>query len=86
MERAALGLDEAGNFTAATKTVVEWFSKKERALVAGGFNSGANTRTGAAPLLVPCLGHYDRQTAFVRTGAIAGRGAPKGPPGVRWAF
>ena len=69
--RAALGLGESGNFPAATKTVAEWFPKKERALATGIFNSGANIGAVFAPILVPTiLALYGWQEAFIITGAI----------------
>lgn len=40
--RGFLGITEAGNFPAAIKTTAEWFSKRERALATGIFNSGSN--------------------------------------------
>jgi ACS family hexuronate transporter-like MFS transporter len=69
--RAALGLGEAANFPACIKTVAEWFPKKERALAAGIFNSGANIGAIVAPLAVPWLAlHYGWQSAFIATGAL----------------
>ena len=69
--RAMLGLGESGNFPAAVKSVAEWFPKKERALAAGIFNSGANIGAVAAPIIVPViLGIYGWKAAFVITGAL----------------
>ena len=69
--RFALGLGEAGNFPAATKTVAEWFPKKERALAFGIFNAGANVGAVLTPLIVPFIAlHYGWRWAFLLTGAI----------------
>jgi ACS family hexuronate transporter-like MFS transporter len=69
--RTTLGLGESGNFPAAIKVVAEWFPKKERALVTGIFNSGANIGAVVAPVMVPwILGVYGWQMAFIITGAI----------------
>jgi ACS family hexuronate transporter-like MFS transporter len=53
--RFALGLGESANFPAAIKTVAEWFSRKERALATGIFNSGSNVGAIVAPLAVPWI-------------------------------
>jgi ACS family hexuronate transporter-like MFS transporter len=69
--RFALGLGEAGNFPAATKTVAEWFPKKERALAFGIFNAGANVGAIVTPLVVPFIAlNYGWRWAFILTGAI----------------
>ena len=68
--RAFLGISESGNFPAAIKATAEWFPKKERALAAGIFNSGANVGSVIAPVVVPWLTvTYGWQSAFVVTGA-----------------
>lgn len=70
--RGALALGESGNFPGATKTVAEWFPKKERALAFGIFNAGSNVGALLAPLLVPLIVAYlGWQYAFVLTG-VAG--------------
>src|SRR5882757_4538490 len=51
--RFALGFGESGKFPAASKTVAEWFPKKERELATGIFNSGTNAGPTIAPLVVP---------------------------------
>ncbi|MGD0590420.1 MAG: MFS transporter [Bacteroidota bacterium] len=56
--RVGLGIGESGNFPSATKTVAEWFPKKERALATGIFNSGANIGAVVAPLVVPWAIYY----------------------------
>jgi ACS family hexuronate transporter-like MFS transporter len=69
--RFALGLGEAGNFPAATKTVAEWFPKRERALAFGIFNAGSNVGAIITPLVVPFIAvHYGWRWAFIGTGAI----------------
>jgi len=68
--RAFLGLSESGNFPSAIKATAEWFPKKERALAAGIFNSGANIGAVVAPAVVPWLTvTYGWQAAFIATGA-----------------
>lgn len=68
--RFALGLGEAGNFPGATKTVAEWFPKRERALAFGIFNSGSNIGAIASPFLVPFIAiNMGWQWAFILTGA-----------------
>lgn len=69
--RFLLGLSEAGAFPAAVKTTAEWFPRKERALVAGIFNSGSNIGAIVAPILVPWLFiTWGWQWAFIVTGAL----------------
>jgi ACS family hexuronate transporter-like MFS transporter len=68
--RFALGLGEAGNFPAATKTVAEWFPRRERSLATGLFNTGTSSGAIIAPLLVPWIANtWNWQTAFVVLGA-----------------
>lgn len=69
--RFMLGLGEAGNFPAATKTIAEWFPRKERAYAFGIVNAGSNVGAVLTPLLVPYIAlHYGWQWAFLATGAI----------------
>ena len=56
--RVGLGIGESGNFPSAIKTIAEWFPKKERALAAGIFNSGANIGAVLAPLVIPWAIYY----------------------------
>ncbi|MCX6629293.1 MAG: MFS transporter, partial [Candidatus Solibacter sp.] len=49
--RAMLGLAEAVNFPACTKTVAEWFPAEERALATGIFNAGPNLAAVVGPPL-----------------------------------
>jgi ACS family hexuronate transporter-like MFS transporter len=68
--RFILGLGEAGNFPAATKTIAEWFPRRERSLATGLFNTGTSSGAMVAPVLVPWLANtWNWQTAFVVLGA-----------------
>ena len=68
--RFLLGLGEAGVFPAAVKTTAEWFPRKERAVVAGIFNSGSTVGSITAPLLIPWLFiAFGWKMAFIVTGA-----------------
>lgn len=70
--RSLLGVAESPNFPAATKTLSEWFPKRERAFAFGFVNAGTNMGAILAPLTVPWLAvNYGWQWAFVGTG-IAG--------------
>src|ERR1051325_4507535 len=53
--RAFLGIAESPNFPAATKTISEWFPRKERAFAFGFVNAGTNMGAIAAPALVPFI-------------------------------
>jgi ACS family hexuronate transporter-like MFS transporter len=69
--RFLLGLSESGAYPGATKATAEWFPRRERALVAGVFNSGSNVGAIIAPLAVPWLFvNYGWQWAFIATGGI----------------
>jgi ACS family hexuronate transporter-like MFS transporter len=69
--RFLLGLSEAGNFPASTKSTAEWFPPSERSLIAGIINAGTNMGVIAAALLVPWLSiRYGWQSAFVVTGVV----------------
>jgi ACS family hexuronate transporter-like MFS transporter len=71
MARAFLGVSESPAYPAATKTLAEWFPKKERAFAMGFVNAGSNVGAVAAPIVVPWLAvNYGWQSAFVVTGAI----------------
>src|SRR5260370_4519510 len=72
MARLVVGVGEAGNFPAASKTVAEWFPKKERALAPGIFNSGTNLGATITPLAVPWIvGRFGWQFAFLSTGVLS---------------
>ncbi|MDR3274591.1 MAG: MFS transporter [Endomicrobium sp.] len=69
--RFVLGVGEAGNFPSAIKTTAEWFPRKERSLVTGIFNSGANIGAIAALLSVPLIAEYlGWECAFIIVGGI----------------
>ncbi len=69
--RALLGVTESPAYPAATKTLAEWFPKKERAFAMGFVNAGSNVGAVIAPIMVPWLAiNFGWQSAFVVTGAI----------------
>jgi ACS family hexuronate transporter-like MFS transporter len=69
--RALLGLSESPNFPAATKSLAEWFPKKERALAMGIINAGTNIGILIAAACVPWItARFGWQRAFISTGAI----------------
>lgn len=69
--RGLLGVTESPNFPAATKTLSEWFPKKERAFAFGFVNAGTNMGAILAPAVVPWLATtYGWQWAFIGTGAV----------------
>jgi ACS family hexuronate transporter-like MFS transporter len=69
--RAFLGVAESPNFPAATKTLSEWFPKRERAFAFGFVNAGTNMGAILAPLTVPWLAaNYGWQWAFIGTGTV----------------
>jgi len=71
--RALLGVSESPNFPAATKTLAEWFPKKERALAMGFVNAGSNVGATLAPVMVPILagpGARHWQWAFIATALL----------------
>ncbi len=69
--RIFLGISESPNFPAATKTLSEWFPKKERAFAFGFVNAGTNMGAVLAPAVVPWLAStWGWQWAFIGTGLI----------------
>lgn len=67
--RGVLGVTESPAFPAATKTLAEWFPKKERALAMGFVNAGSNLGAVLAPLVVPLITiRWGWQAAFYITG------------------
>jgi ACS family hexuronate transporter-like MFS transporter len=71
LARLLLGISESGAYPGATKATAEWFPRRERALVAGFFNSGSNVGAIIAPLTVPWLFiNYGWQWAFIGTGGL----------------
>ena len=69
--RALLGLTEAPNFPAVTKTLAEWFPKRERAFAMGWVNAGTNIGILIALLLVePITRNFGWQWAFIVSGTL----------------
>jgi ACS family hexuronate transporter-like MFS transporter len=69
--RGLLGVAEAPNFPAVTKTLSEWFPKKERAFGMGFINAGTNIGILIALLVVePITRRWGWQWAFVVTGSL----------------
>src|SRR3546814_16052023 len=67
--RFGLGMDEAGNSPAGSRTVTDWFPQRERAFAIGIFNAGANVGAIITPSLVPVLVlAFDWRVAFYVTG------------------
>lgn len=68
--RFALGLGEAGNYTAAPKAVSEHFEPKERGLAIGIYTAGAMVGATLAPPLIGGIAlAYGWRAAFIITGA-----------------
>ncbi len=69
--RFFLGLGEAGQWPAATKTAAEWFPARQRALGMGIVNAGAALGTAAsAPFIVWLALAYGWRSTFAVTGAL----------------
>lgn len=69
--RALLGISESPAFPAATKTLAEWFPRRERALAFGFVNAGTNLGAILAPLIVPWLAlNWGWQWAFIGTASL----------------
>jgi ACS family hexuronate transporter-like MFS transporter len=69
--RGFLGITESPAYPAATKTLAEWFPRRERALAMGFVNAGSNVGAILAPLVVPWLAiKYGWQWAFIGTGGV----------------
>ncbi len=69
--RFMLGIGEAGNFPSASKSVGEWFPKKERSLANGIINAGSNIGVIVTAFAVPYLTiRYGWRAAFVLTGLL----------------
>jgi MFS transporter, ACS family, hexuronate transporter len=69
--RFMLGIGEAGNFPSASKSVAEWFPKKERSLANGIINAGSNIGVITTAFAVPYLTiQYGWRAAFVVTGLL----------------
>ena len=71
MNRALLGLGEAGNFPAAIKSVAEWFPKKDRAFATGIFNAGSNVASMVGPpLFTVMVMNFGWRGCFLITGSL----------------
>jgi ACS family hexuronate transporter-like MFS transporter len=69
--RGMLGVSESPAFPAATKTLAEWFPKKDRAFAFGFVNAGTNMGAILAPAVVPWLAvNYGWEWAFIGTGSL----------------
>lgn len=69
--RFLVGAGESANWPAATKTVSEWFPKKERALATAFFDSGSSIGGAVAPFLVlPIYFRWGWRPAFIIPGAL----------------
>lgn len=69
--RFLLGLGEAGNYTAAPKSVGEWFEPKDRGLAVGIYTAGAMVGATIAPPMIAWFGAaYGWRFAFVGTGVL----------------
>jgi ACS family hexuronate transporter-like MFS transporter len=70
--RFMLGAGEAANWPAATKTVAEWFPKRERGWAVALFDSGSSIGAAVAPAMVLSLhAHFGSwRPAFVVTGSL----------------
>ncbi len=69
--RFALGLGEAGNYTAAPKTVSERFPAHERGFAVGVYTAGAMVGATIAPPLIGWLAlAHGWRMAFIATGAL----------------
>lgn len=76
--RIILSVGEAGNFPAAIKVTAEYFPKRDRAFATSLFNAGATVGALIAPLTIPSLARYFKDSgigngwemAFVTIGAL----------------
>ncbi len=69
--RFLLGAGESANWPAATKTVAEWFPKRERALATAFFDSGSSLGGAVAPFIVLWIYFYwGWRPAFMIPGAL----------------
>jgi ACS family hexuronate transporter-like MFS transporter len=69
--RCLLGITESPNYPAVTKTLSEWFPKKERAFAMGWVNAGGNVGILIALLMVePISSRWGWQWAFITTGSL----------------
>jgi ACS family hexuronate transporter-like MFS transporter len=69
--RFMLGIGEAGNFPSASKSIAEWFPKKDRSLAAGIMNAGTNVGVIATAFAVPYLTlQYGWRISFIATSLL----------------
>jgi len=70
--RFLLGMGEAANWPAATKTVAEWFPRRERGWAVALFDSGSSVGAAISPALILWLHHRfgSWRPAFLITGAL----------------
>jgi ACS family hexuronate transporter-like MFS transporter len=70
--RFLLGAGESANWPAATKTVAEWFPRRERGWAVALFDSGSSVGAAISPALILWLHHrFDSwRPAFLITGAL----------------
>ncbi len=69
--RFLLGLAESGNWPGATKTVAEWFPKRERGLATAFFDSGSSIGGAVAPFIVLYVySHLGLHLTFVIPGLL----------------
>jgi ACS family hexuronate transporter-like MFS transporter len=70
--RFLLGMGEAANWPAATKTVAEWFPRRERGWAVALFDSGSSVGAAIAPVLVLSLysSFGSWRPVFLITGAL----------------
>lgn len=71
LTRFMLGIGEAGNFPSASKSVAEWFPRKERSFAIGIVNAGSNLGVISTAFAVPYLTiQYGWRASFVITGLL----------------
>lgn len=69
--RVMLGIGEAGSYPSNAGIATRWFPRKERATVAGIFDSGSKLGGAVAlPLIAWLLATYDWKITFALTGAL----------------
>lgn len=71
--RGLLGVSESPAYPAATKTLAEWFPKRERAFAFGFVNAGSNMGAILAPMVIPILAGPEAvhwQWAFIASGLV----------------
>jgi ACS family hexuronate transporter-like MFS transporter len=71
--RFLLGIGESANWPGATKTVSEWFPRRERSFAVALFDSGSAVGAALAPIIVVTLQHWfgSWRAAFLVTGVLS---------------